>query len=104
MSISKNPNAPVYPFDFQHKGHRVHGSTGCTTRREAEAFEAVERNKAKVLAKAMQRSRTSLLTEDVAARLWNERAQHDAAAEATSANLARLVEYFGKTRSLTNID
>ena len=97
------------------KGHRI---TTSTFRSEVIGFMAaraaqlagkpkpsmVERNKAKVLAKAMQRSRTSLLIDDVAARLWNERAQHDAAAEATSANLARLVEYFGKTRSLTNID
>jgi hypothetical protein len=32
----------------------------------------------------------------------NER--NNAAAEATSANLARLVEYFGKAKSLTDID
>ena len=52
-------------------GHRFYGSTGRTTRKEAEAVEAVERDKAKALMKAMQRSRTSLLIDDVAARLWD---------------------------------
>ena len=86
------------------RGHRFYGSTGCTTRKEAEAFEAVERDKAKALMKAMQRSRTSLLIDDVAARLWDQSAQHDAAPDATSTNLARLIEYFGKTKPLTDID
>ena len=104
LSVYKPKKSPYYHFDIQIRGYRFHGSTGCTTRKEAEAFEAVERDKAKALVKAMQRSRTSLLIDDVAARLWNERAQHDAAAYATSTNLARLVEYFGKTKPLTDID
>jgi integrase len=52
----------------------------------------------------MKRSRTSLLIDDVADRLWNERAQYDADPDATEANLARLIEYFGKTKPLTDID
>src|SRR5262249_47885506 len=104
MSIYKRPNSPHYHYDFQLKGHRVCGTTGCTTRKEAEAFEAVERDKAKVLVKAMQRSRTSLLIDDVAGRLWDQSAQHDTAPDAASVNLARLVEYFGKQKPLTEID
>ena len=52
----------------------------------------------------MQRSRTSLLIDDVAARLWEQSGQHDAEPDATSKNLARLIEYFGKTKPLTDID
>jgi integrase len=52
----------------------------------------------------MQLSRTSMLIDDVAARLWDQSAQHDADAEATAANLARLVAYFGKQKPLTEID
>jgi len=104
LSIYKPKRSPYYHFDIQERGHRFHGSTGCKTRREAEAYQAIEREKAKAQVKAMQRARTSLLIDEVAARLWDERAKHDAAAEATSTNLARLVEYFGKTKSLTDID
>lgn len=104
MSIFKKPNSPYYHFDFQHKGHRVYGSTGCTTRKEAEAFEAVERDKAKALVKAMAQARTSLLIDDVAARFWDQKGQHDAEPDATSKNLARLIEFFNKTKPLTDID
>jgi integrase len=36
--------------------------------------------------------------------LWNDQAQYDAAPDATETNLARLVDYFGKAKSLTDID
>lgn len=104
MSVYRDKRSSYYQFDFQHKGHRFHGSTKCTTRKDAEKFEAVELEKAKALVKAMKRSRASLLIDDVADRLWNDRAQYDADPKATETNLARLIEYFGKAKSLTEID
>jgi integrase len=94
----------VYWYDFQLQGHRFYGSTRCTARREAEKFESVERDKAKQQIKAMSRSRTSLAIDDVADRLWTAAAQYDAIPQATATNLARLVEYFGKTTPLCDID
>jgi hypothetical protein len=44
------------------------------------------------------------LIDDVAARFWHAKGQHDAGADATSKNLDRLVEHFGKTTALTEID
>jgi integrase len=41
---------------------------------------------------------------DVTARLWTDSAQYDAEPDATFANIARLVDYFGKTTLLTDID
>jgi hypothetical protein len=104
VSIFKVPRSPFYQYDFVLKGHRFYGSTGCTSRKEAKRFEAVEREKGKELVKAMARSRTSLLIDDVAARLWNDRAQYDADPNATSTNIARIVDYFGKSTPLTDID
>jgi integrase len=52
----------------------------------------------------MKRSAVSLLIEDVADRLWNESAQYDAAADATETNLARLIDYFGRAKALTDVD
>ena len=51
----KDGRSPYFQFDFQVRGHRFYGSTECTTRREAERFEAVEREKARGLVKAMAR-------------------------------------------------
>src|SRR6476620_11704520 len=104
MSVSKHPKSSFYHYDFRYKGQRCYRTTECTTRREAEAVEDVEREKAKALMKAMKRSRTSLLIDDVADRFWNEKGQHDAEPEATSKNIARLIEFFGKQKPLTDID
>jgi integrase len=104
VSVYRKSNSPFYHFDFWCSGHRFHGSTGCTTRKEAEKFEAVERDKAKTLVKAAKLAAGSLLIDHVAERFWQAKGQHDAGADATSKNVARLVEYFGKTKSLTEID
>jgi integrase len=104
MSVYRDKRSPYYQFDFQHDGHRFHGSTKCTARKDAEKFEAIESEKAKALVKAMKRSRTSLQIDDVADRLWNDQGQYDADSKATETNLARLIEYFGKAKLLTEID
>lgn len=104
MSVYRDKRSPYYQYDFQHEGHRFHGSTKCTTRREAEKFEAVEVVKARALVKATRRARASLAIDDVADRLWNDQAQYDADPKATEANLARLIEYFGAAMALTAID
>jgi integrase len=52
----------------------------------------------------MKRSAASLLIDDVADRLWKEQGQYDADPDATETNLARLVNYFGKAKPLTEID
>jgi integrase len=103
MSVYKDPRSPYYSFDFQHAGNRFHGSTKCTTRRDAEKFEALEREKAKALVKATRRAKASLAIDDVADRLWNDSAQYDSEPKATETNLARLIEYFGKEKPLTEI-
>src|SRR4051794_6167006 len=105
MSVFKSKkSAPYFWFDFQTSGRRFYGSTGCTSRREAEKYEAIERERAKAVIKAQATSRTSLAIDDVAHRLWSAKAQHDSDADATSTNLARLVDYFGKATPLTDID
>ncbi|MFK4725343.1 integrase [Bradyrhizobium niftali] len=104
MSVYRDKRSPYYQFDFQHEGRRFHGSTKCTSRRDAEKFEAAELEKAKSLLKAMKRSSASLAIDDVADRLWNDSAQYDAEPKAAETNLARLIGYFGKTKSLTEIN
>lgn len=104
MSVYKDKRSPFYQYDFQHDGHRFHGSTKCTNRKDAKRFESAELEKAKALVKATRRAKASLAIDDVADRLWNDEAQYDAEPKATETNIARLVEYFGKTMQLTDID
>ncbi|AND90226.1 bll5003 [Bradyrhizobium diazoefficiens USDA 110] len=102
MSVYKHKDSPFYHFDFQHKGVRFHGSTGCTSRREAEAFERVERDRAKQFLKVASSSASTKL-DDVAGRYWNEIGQHHAGADTTWRDIERLINYFGPTKLLTEI-
>jgi integrase len=105
MSVFKTKkSAPYFWFDFVIKRNRFYGSTGCTSRKEAEKYEALERERAKAQVKAARLSATSLLIDDVAGRFWEAKGQHDADADATWKNIERLVDYFGKATALTDID
>jgi integrase len=46
MSVYKPKGSPYFHFDFVWKGRRFHGSTGCTSRRSALAYEARQRDDA----------------------------------------------------------
>jgi integrase len=104
MSIYHKPRSPFWHFDFQWRGHRFHGSTKATTRREAEKVEAAERERAKQHVAQLASARTSLRLDDVAGRYWQEVGQHHGdGARNTWRELARLIEFFGKDKLLTEI-
>jgi integrase len=103
MSIFKDPRSPYWRFDFQWRGHRFFGSTKCTTRREAEAVERAEREKAKQHVKQTQAARTSLRLDDVAGRYWQEVGQHHVGADNTERQIGYLITFFGKDKLLTEI-
>jgi hypothetical protein len=74
MSVYKSAkSAPYFWYDFQIDGRRFHGSTRCTSRREAEKVEAQERDRAKAVLKAAHRAAVSLELDHVAARYWAAR-------------------------------
>jgi integrase len=100
MSVYRHKDSPFYHYDFQFKGDRFHGSTGCTSRREAEAHEAAERERAKQQVKS---SAVSTKLDYVAGRYWNEVGQHHAGAETTWRDIERLIGYFGETKLLSEI-
>lgn len=105
MSVFKHKISPYYHYDFQYRGRRFHGSTGRTKRREAEQVERDEKDKAKRLVD-VERSFSafiSLQLDHVAERYWQEVGQHHAGADNTERDLARLVEYFGKPKLLSEI-
>ena len=103
MSVYKSARSPYWHFDFQVRGHRFHGTTKCTTRREAEKVEAAERDKAKRLVAQLAAAKTSLKLDDVADRWWSEVGQHHAGANNTEHELALLIEFFGKDKLLPEI-
>ena len=102
MSVYKPKGSPYYHFDFQMRGHRFCGSTGCGDRRQAEAIESDERQKARSLSK---RDRDLPRTYgEAAARFWNEVGQHNATADDTRRNLVWLGNAIGENTLLGDID
>jgi integrase len=87
MSVYRDPRSPYWHFDFQWRGRRFHGSTKATTRREAEAVERSEREKAKQHVAQLQAARTSL----------------GACSRNTWKRLSLLIEHFGKDKLITDI-
>lgn len=104
MSIYRNSRSPFWHFDFQVRGHRFFGSTKCTTRREAEAVERDEREKARRYVAQVRSAATSLRLDDVAGQYWQEVGQHFAAARNIEKRLAFLIEFFGRDKLLIEID
>src|SRR5262249_4341489 len=80
VSVYNTGRSPYLHYDFQWRGHRFHGSTKCTTRREAEKVEATEREKAKSLVAQLAAGKTSLRLDDIADRYWIEHGQHSSGA------------------------
>jgi integrase len=103
MSVSKDNRSPYWRFDFQHRGHRFFGSTKATTKREAEAVERAERERAKQLVAQSHAARTSLRLDDVAGRYWTEIGQHSTGSRDIHKRLGYLIEFLGKDRLLTEI-
>jgi hypothetical protein len=102
MSVYKDPRSPYWWFDFQWRGHRFHGSTKKTTRREAEAVERDEREKAKRVVALQQAARTSLRLDDVFGRYWQDVGQFHAGARNTERQLDYLLAALGKDMLITD--
>jgi len=103
MSLSKDSRSPYWRFDFQIGGHRFFGSTKCTNKREAEAVEKQEREKAKRSLAQQRTAVTSLKLDDVAGRYWIEIGQHHAGARGTERQLSYLIDFLGKDILVTDI-
>ena len=103
MSVYKDPRSPFWQFDFQLAGHRFHGSTKATTKRNAETVERSAREKAKRLGAQIMAARTSLRLQDVATRWWTEVGQHHRDSQRTWHQLGLLLKFFGQDKLLTDL-
>lgn len=78
MSVYRPQGSPFYQYDFQMRGRRFHGSTKCKGRREAEAVEKGERERAKELLRISTGGAEALTLDVAAGRYWNEVGAHHA--------------------------
>lgn len=103
MSVYKPKNTPFWHFDFQLHGRRFFGSTGRKSRREAEAVERAERDKARAMLRQIPDGVDAYTIDFATGRFWAEVGQHHVQSATTWTNIGRLVGYFGKSKMLTEI-
>lgn len=103
MTVYRPAKSPFFAYDFQFKGVRYHGSTGCTTKRDAERYEHDMRRRV-----ALGDDAKPAITIDEACGLyWDERGQHERSSATTKGQLARLIEMVSPNKyagSLTIVD
>lgn len=101
MSVYRRAGETVYSYDFWCRGTRFSGSTGCTSRREAEKFEEGERNRAKASVADLSKP----MTFGVASSLyWDEVGKFHENSKDTEGYLAWLQGEIGKGTLISTID
>ena len=103
MSVYRPQASPFYQYDFQMRGRRFHGSTKSKSRREAEAVEKGERERAKELLSIAPGSVEALTLDVAAGRYWAEVGTYHADKAGTWRTLERLIGYFGQDKLLVEI-
>lgn len=98
MTVYKPAKSPYFHFDFQFRGTRHHGSTGCSSKREAEAYERRYRHDL-----ANPAGQLHPITVDEAAGLYADRARPLPSWPTSEYILAALVKGLRKQTQLATI-
>lgn len=98
MSVYKPAKSPYWHYDFQFNQQRYYGSTGCTSKREAEAFERRERHRA-----ANPDHKRPPITLDEACGLRRDAIEHKPGWRVARYMLRELIKGLGGKRLLSEI-
>jgi integrase len=99
MTVYRKKGSPYFHFDFQFRGRRYHGSTGCTAKRQAEQFEHRERQRA-----ALPQHERPPITLDEACGLYQDKVEHSSSWPTIRYMLAALIEGLGGKRLVAEIN
>lgn len=99
MSVYRPKTSSKWHYDFRWKGHRFHGSTGQTTRRDAERFEADERRRVAL----GETAKPGITVDEVCQLWWQDKGERMKSAATLDYQLAALAAGIGKTRLLGSL-
>lgn len=102
MSTYKKSDRNTYTSDFQWKGRRFQTDTGCTTKREADAWEKAYKQRLKSQAVTTPNGRDLTLRE-AALLYWHEVGQMHENSDTTDTDLKRVKDHLGGGRLLSSI-
>jgi integrase len=98
LSVYKKRGSPYYHYDFQLKGRRYHGTTGCRGKRDAEEVERRERQKA-----ALPDFQRPPITLDEACGLYQDKVEGTPSWATIRYMLRELIHGIGGNRRLSEI-
>jgi integrase len=99
MSLHKPKKSRFWHYSFQFKGHRYYGSTGCTSRRDAERYEAGQRRRAAL----GEEVKPSITLDAACDAWWLAKGQHLRSHATVIYQLANLSSGFGKSKPLQDL-
>lgn len=99
MSVYKPAKSPYWQFDFVHEGRRYHGSTGCTSKRDAQRVEADKRRKAALGVKA----KPSVTIDEACGAWWLAKGQYLRSKKTLEYQLLNLANGMGNTVPLGDV-
>lgn len=100
MTVYRPKNSPYYHYDFQHKGVRYHGSTGCSSKTDARKVEHDKRTEA---AKGVKEKPSTTL-DDGFGLFWHDRGRFEKAHKTTEGQIETLVRLLGGGTFLHDLD
>lgn len=100
MTVYQHKNSPNWQFDFQVRGVRYTGSTGCTSKSAAKEFERKERNR---IAEGRQ-VKPDITVDEACGNYWSLVGQHESNAVTTKGQIKRLTAFFGASTLLRDLD
>jgi integrase len=105
MGVYKRAGSPFYWYEFELRGSRFRGSTGCKSKRDAQEFERAKRQEAAKEAERREALGRAPLTWGVAAtRYWQEHGQHHKPDTGTLRSLEWLTREIGEATPLSEIN
>lgn len=99
MSVYKPKKSRIWQYDFRFKGCRYHGTTGCTSKRDAERYEAEVRRKAAL----GEETKPSITIDDACGAWFLAKGQHQRSHATVSYQLANLAEGLGPSVPLHDL-
>lgn len=99
MSVYKPAKSRIWQFDFRFQGHRYNGSTGCTSKRDAQRFEEGERRKAALGEKV----KPSVTVDDACDAWYLAKGQYLRSKKTVEYQLLNLATGIGKTTPLADV-
>lgn len=92
------PRSPYFQYDFKIKGQRFHGSTHCTSKRDAQTY--IDNFRREIL---LGNGRPEITLDQACLSYWEDKGQHESSSRTTEYQLANLCTIIGKNVVLSAI-